>query len=154
MTDNKVLEFFDGADTAISEQTWDAALHSAGSVIEAVDAVMQGQCRNAFCAGRPPGHHAGIFGKTFHEDDKRKACSNGFCFINNVALASSYVMSQYRDKVRRWNEEVVRIGPRTLGCAEVSGPVVAERVSDRVPLLKEKDVQQCRCLVNVFYGCT
>ena len=99
-TDNKVLEFFDGADTAISEQTWEAALHSAGAVIEAVDAVMQGKCRNAFCAGRPPGHHAGIFGKTFHGDDKKKACSNGFCFINNVALASSYVMSQYRNSIK------------------------------------------------------
>ena len=70
-------------------------------MIDAVDAVMTGKCRNAFCAARPPGHHAGIFGKTFHGDDKKKACSNGFCFINNVALAASYVVSQYRDKVRK-----------------------------------------------------
>lgn len=70
-------------------------------VIDAVDSVMNGKCRNAFCAGRPPGHHAGIFGKTFHGEDKKKACSNGFCFINNVALAASYTVSQYREKIRR-----------------------------------------------------
>ena len=39
-TDNKHLDYFDGADTTISEQTWNAALHSAGAAIEAVDAVM------------------------------------------------------------------------------------------------------------------
>ena len=100
-TENKQIEYFDGADTAISEHTWNAALHSAGMVIDAVDSIMNGKCRNAFCAGRPPGHHAGIFGKTFHGDDKKKACSNGFCFINNVALAASYAVSQYRDKIRR-----------------------------------------------------
>lgn len=56
---------------------------------------MSGEFRNAFCATRPPGHHAGIFGKTFHEDDPYgvKACSNGFCFINNVALAAAYLKS-------------------------------------------------------------
>ena len=69
--------------------------------MEAVDAIMSGECRNAFCATRPPGHHAGIFGRTHHPDDKQKACSNGFCFINNVALGASYAMSMYRSKVKK-----------------------------------------------------
>jgi len=42
-----------------------AALNAAGAVIEACDKVMSGDYRNAFCAVRPPGHHAGVFGKTF-----------------------------------------------------------------------------------------
>ena len=61
--------------------------------------------RNAFCATRPPGHHAGLFGKTYHSADEDpfgvKACSNGFCFINNVAVAAAYLKSQYRDQVKR-----------------------------------------------------
>ena len=55
---------FDGHDTAVSEKTWEASLLAAGAVIEACDAVMKEGFRNAFCAVRPPGHHAGIFGKT------------------------------------------------------------------------------------------
>ena len=60
---------FDGHDTAVSEKTWEASLLAAGAVIEACDAVMKEGFRNAFCAVRPPGHNAGIFGKTFHCDD-------------------------------------------------------------------------------------
>jgi len=83
----------ENGDTTISELTWQAALLAAGAAVQAVDAVMSGEYRNAFCATRPPGHHAGVFGRTFHDDDPRKACSNGFCFINNVAVAASYAMS-------------------------------------------------------------
>ena len=87
---------FDNKDTVTSERTWEAALISAGAAIEAVDMVMAENCRNAFCATRPPGHHAGIFGKTYHPEDKMKACSNGFCFLNNVAMTAAYTMSHYR----------------------------------------------------------
>lgn len=102
-TRNKVIKPFDGQDTASSEKTWYAALLAAGAVIEACDAVMSQEVRNAFCATRPPGHHAGIFGKTFHDDDPhgQKACSNGFCYINNVALAAAYLKSQYRSKIKK-----------------------------------------------------
>lgn len=78
---------------------------AAGAVIEACDSVMKKGFRNAFCATRPPGHHAGIFGKTYHSEESDphgiKACSNGFCFINNVALAAAYLKSQYRDQIKR-----------------------------------------------------
>ena len=46
------------ADTVLSPGTGDAALHAAGAIIAAVDAVAQGDADNAFCAVRPPGHHA------------------------------------------------------------------------------------------------
>ena len=68
-----------------------------------MDSVVAGGFRNAFCATRPPGHHAGIFGKTFHADDEcnEKAQSNGFCFINNVAVAAAYAKSRYRDQIKK-----------------------------------------------------
>lgn len=95
-TNNKQISVIDNMDTVASEKSWTAALISAGAAIEAVDEVMKGNFRNAFCATRPPGHHAGIFGKTFHPEDQSKACSNGFCFINNVAMAAAYTMNTYR----------------------------------------------------------
>ena len=52
-------------DSHISAQTWAAALHAAGAVIDACDKVTTPEYRNAFCAVRTPGHHAGVFGKTF-----------------------------------------------------------------------------------------
>ncbi|MFQ5481577.1 MAG: histone deacetylase [Nitrospinaceae bacterium] len=66
------------ADTAISPRSHDAALLSAGAGLTAVDLVVDGKCENAFCAVRPPGHHA--------EHDR----SMGFCLFNNVAIAARY----------------------------------------------------------------
>lgn len=56
-------------DSYLSSDTWKAALLSSGSVIEAIDKVMSNEFRNAFCAVRPPGHHAGVFGKTFKNNE-------------------------------------------------------------------------------------
>jgi acetoin utilization deacetylase AcuC-like enzyme len=67
-------------DTAMNPATWDAALRSAGAVVEGVDQVMAGQLENAFCAVRPPGHHA------------RPAHAMGFCFFNNVAVGARHAM--------------------------------------------------------------
>jgi acetoin utilization deacetylase AcuC-like enzyme len=63
-------------DTAVSSGSWDAALAAAGSLISAVDAVAAGTARNAFCAVRPPGHHATA--------DRPM----GFCLFNNVAVGA------------------------------------------------------------------
>ncbi|MFM7025773.1 MAG: histone deacetylase family protein [Limnohabitans sp.] len=70
-------------DTLINAHTWDAALRSAGAVIEATDAVIEGELENAFCAIRPPGHHA----------CRDKAM--GFCIFNNVAIAAKHAVERH-----------------------------------------------------------
>ncbi|MCA8931158.1 MAG: histone deacetylase family protein, partial [Rhodospirillaceae bacterium] len=62
------------ADTVLSPGSGEAALRAAGAVCAAIDAVFKGEGRNAFCAVRPPGHHAEI-GRAM-----------GFCLFNNVAV--------------------------------------------------------------------
>jgi len=64
------------ADTVLSPGSGEAALRAAGAVVAAVDAVMAGEADNAFCAVRPPGHHA--------EPD----AAMGFCLFNNVAVGA------------------------------------------------------------------
>ena len=71
------------ADTSINAHTWRAALCSAGAAIAATDAVLAGELENAFCAVRPPGHHAAA----------NKA--SGFCFFNNVAIAAKYAVERH-----------------------------------------------------------
>jgi acetoin utilization deacetylase AcuC-like enzyme len=66
------------ADTVMSAGSADAALRAAGAAIDAVDLVMDGTLRNAFCAVRPPGHHA------------EKARPMGFCLFNNVAVGAHH----------------------------------------------------------------
>ena len=73
-------------DTSMNEHTWKAALHAAGAVLAATDAVMAGELENAFCAVRPPGHHA----------CRDKAM--GFCFFNNIAIGAKYALERHRVK--------------------------------------------------------
>jgi len=70
-------------DTAISRETWDAALLAAGAACEAVDLIMAGRVRNAFCAVRPPGHHA------------RPSIGMGFCVFNNLAIGIRYARARH-----------------------------------------------------------
>ncbi len=70
-------------DTSINVSTWDAALRAAGAALAATDAVIAGELENAFCAVRPPGHHA----------CRDKAM--GFCFFNNVAIAAKYAVERH-----------------------------------------------------------
>lgn len=70
-------------DTSMNPHSWDAILMAAGAAIDAVDAVMAGELANAFCAVRPPGHHA----------TRRQAM--GFCFVNNVAVAAKYALERH-----------------------------------------------------------
>jgi len=69
----------DRGDTPVGPASYNAALHAAGAVLAAADAVMAGRARNAFCAVRPPGHHA------------RSGAAMGFCVFNNVAIAARYL---------------------------------------------------------------
>ncbi|MCX6376922.1 MAG: histone deacetylase [Armatimonadetes bacterium] len=70
-------------DTTVSRDSYDVALLAAGGVLKAVDAVMDGRVRNAFCAVRPPGHHA----------TRDKAM--GFCLFNNVAIAARHIQDKH-----------------------------------------------------------
>lgn len=70
-------------DTAMSPNTMKAALRSAGAGVLATDLVMKGEIENAFCAIRPPGHHAEI------------AKAMGFCFLNNVAIAARHALETH-----------------------------------------------------------
>ena len=66
------------ADTVISSDSYQAALLSAGAGLEALDKILEGTVGNAFCAVRPPGHHA----------EQNKAM--GFCLFNNVGVIARY----------------------------------------------------------------
>ena len=70
-------------DTSINVSTWDAALRAAGAALAATDAVIAGELENAFCAIRPPGHHA------------CRDQAMGFCFFNNVAIAAKYALERH-----------------------------------------------------------
>jgi acetoin utilization deacetylase AcuC-like enzyme len=65
-------------DTALGAASGEAALHAVGGICAAVDAVANGELRNAFCAVRPPGHHA------------EASAAMGFCLFNNAAIAAEH----------------------------------------------------------------
>ncbi len=73
----------DHQDNQMCAETYDTALLAAGGVIEATRLVMDGELNNAFCAVRPPGHHA--------ERDQ----AMGFCYFNNVAVAARYLQAEW-----------------------------------------------------------
>ena len=79
----KGLSFLDG-DTIVSPGSKDATSDAVGSIITAIDGVQNKNFKNAFCAVRPPGHHA----------EKNKAM--GFCIYNNVAVGANYLIDKYK----------------------------------------------------------
>ena len=81
----KGLSFLDG-DTIVSPGSKDATSDAVGSIITAIDGVQNKDFKNAFCAVRPPGHHA----------EKNKAM--GFCIYNNVAIGANYLIDKYKLK--------------------------------------------------------
>ncbi len=79
----KGLSFLDG-DTIISPGSKEATTDAVGSIITAIDGVENKEFKNAFCAVRPPGHHA----------EKNKAM--GFCIYNNVAVGAHHLLEKYK----------------------------------------------------------
>lgn len=71
------------ADTIVSSKSGEAALRAAGALVDAVDAVMSEASENAFCAIRPPGHHA--------EAER----GMGFCLFNNVAIGAEHARAAH-----------------------------------------------------------
>ena len=67
-------------DTSAGPDTWGAVMRGAGAAVAATDAVIDGRIANAFCAVRPPGHHA------------TRGQAMGFCFFNNVAVAARHAL--------------------------------------------------------------
>jgi acetoin utilization deacetylase AcuC-like enzyme len=79
----KGLNEFEHPDNCICRDSFETALLAVSGVLKAIDAVMKGEVDNAFCAVRPPGHHA--------EADKPM----GFCYFNNVAIGTRYLQKEY-----------------------------------------------------------
>ncbi len=108
------------ADTTMGPMTLSAALHAAGSTAFAVDLVMTGKARNAFCCVRPPGHHAG------------RARAAGFCIFNNVAVGVAQALSVYgleRAAIVDFDvhhgdgtENIFRDDPRVMLCSTFQHP--------------------------------
>jgi acetoin utilization deacetylase AcuC-like enzyme len=111
-------------DTSINLFTWTAALHAAGAAIGATDAVLAGEMNTAFCAVRPPGHHA------------CRDRAMGFCFFNNVAIAAKYALERHNLKrvaiidfdVHHGNgtEDIVKGDERILMCSFYQHPFYPE----------------------------
>ena len=74
---------FEHPDNQMCADTYDAAFLAVGGILQTIDMVMEGEIDNAFCAVRPPGHHA--------ERDH----ALGFCYFNNVAIAARYLQQKW-----------------------------------------------------------
>ena len=70
-------------DTAVSPRSFDAALRAAGGALNAIDAIFEKRVANAFCIGRPPGHHANA------------TRGMGFCIFDTLAIAARYAQRKY-----------------------------------------------------------
>ncbi len=122
------------ADTTMNPYSLDAALHAAGAVVLGVDQVCSGRAQVAFCAVRPPGHHAG------------RARSAGFCLFNNIAIGAAHAMAAHglnRVAIVDFDvhhgdgtEDIFADDPRVLFCSTFLHPFYpysgADTVSDHI----------------------
>ena len=108
------------SDTVMMPDTLEAALRAAGAVILGVDLVMSKQAGSAFCAVRPPGHHA----------ERHRAM--GFCYFNNIAVGAAYALDVHGlDRVAiidfdvhhgNGTEDIFQNDPRVLFCSSFQHP--------------------------------
>jgi acetoin utilization deacetylase AcuC-like enzyme len=77
------FEDFDHQDNSVCRDTFEIALLAVGGILRTIDEMMNGAIDNAFCAVRPPGHHAEV------------DTAMGFCFFNNVAIAAKYLQKKW-----------------------------------------------------------
>jgi len=85
----------ESCDTNFSEGSLNASLRAAGSVICAINRIVRGESRNAFCAVRPPGHHAGVSGHV------AGSSSCGFCIFNSVAIGALDALEHHKEDVKK-----------------------------------------------------
>jgi acetoin utilization deacetylase AcuC-like enzyme len=107
-------------DTFMMPKTLDAALRAAGAVVHAVDLVMEKKVSVAFCAVRPPGHHA----------ERHRAM--GFCYFNNIAVGAAHALDAHGlDRVAvidfdvhhgNGTEDIFQEDPRVLFCSSFQHP--------------------------------
>ena len=83
----KEMIYHGGMESILNPQTWQSALRAAGGGIEACNKVLLDEWKNAFCAVRPPGHHAWI------------DASLGFCMFNNIAIAAAFLLESGVGKI-------------------------------------------------------
>jgi acetoin utilization deacetylase AcuC-like enzyme len=110
-----------GTDTAMNPYTLEAALHAAGAAVYAADLVVGEQEARAFCAVRPPGHHA------------TRSAAQGFCLFNNVAVGAAHALAQHGLRrvaivdfdVHHGNgtEDIFRDEERVLYCSSFQHPL-------------------------------
>ncbi|MBU6467914.1 MAG: histone deacetylase family protein [Betaproteobacteria bacterium] len=107
-------------DTVMNQHSLEATLRGAGAGVMAIDLVMKQKANNAFCAIRPPGHHA----------EHHRAM--GFCFFNNIAVAAAYALDEYKLEriaivdfdVHHGNgtEDIFKADERVLYCSTFQHP--------------------------------
>lgn len=117
-------------DTIMGPSTLPAALRAAGALAQAVDLLLAGRATNAFCAVRPPGHHA------------ERDAAMGFCFFNNVAIGAAHALAAGLDRVAvldfdvhhgNGTEDIFAEDPRVLLCSSYQHPHYPHRARGSVP---------------------
>jgi acetoin utilization deacetylase AcuC-like enzyme len=143
-------------DTALNPHSWHAALRAAGAAVLGVDLVMAGQVENAFCAVRPPGHHA------------ESARAMGFCIFNNVAVGVAHAMARHglsRIAIADFDvhhgngtEQIFHDDPRVMLCSTFQHPYYPYRGADsgnahiiNVPLPAGTDGRAFRAAVSEYW---
>ena len=116
------------ADTHLNPHSLDASLYAAGAALEATERVIGAGVDNAFCAVRPPGHHA------------ESAIAMGFCLFNSIALAADYAIARGLERVAildfdvhhgNGTVEIFQDRPEVLVCSSFQYPFYPGRY-DRV----------------------
>lgn len=118
-------------DTIMNSHSLSAAKHAAGAGVLAVDKVMAGEVRNAFCAVRPPGHHA------------ETESAMGFCFYGNIVVAAKHALDHHGLErvaiidfdVHHGNgtEDLVESDPRILFCSSFELGAYPDRYREDIP---------------------